>query len=198
MIVNIIHVPKSLCFTEKEEGVEAIRCQSYMEEMAMQGARYMVWDGIVDKPVFKGISQSHKAVVKYAKENKFESVCIMEDDCKFSHPDSLKYFKENMPKDFDLFFGLIYQGEIGEDNRVLNGFSGGLTCYVVKKSFYDTFLQVKSSWHLDNVLGEIAHKHKFYVCNPPICKQMNGYSLHHEKEMKYDQYLEGRELFSGL
>ncbi len=42
----------------------------------------------------------------------------MEDDVRFTNPNSFKYFLENKPKDFDIYLSGIYLGEILEDNSV--------------------------------------------------------------------------------
>lgn len=200
MILNILHLSASQISHLGEAAIEAevIRRQSYFEEMATQRTGYIVWEGIIDKPAFKGISRGYKRIVKYAKDNNMPMTVLMEDDTKFSHEDSFKYFVSHLPKDFDLYFGVIYQGEIGEDNRVLNGFSGGLSLFIINSPFYDTFLNMNPEDHLDRALGEVAFQHKFYVCKPEVVYQMNGYSFNHRKPMKYDNFLEGKELFTGL
>jgi len=199
MLINILHLSADKCI---ELGPQAIaaeekRRQSYLEEMATQRAKFVVHDGFVDRPVFKGISKSHKQIVQYAKDNNLPSIVIMEDDCKFTHPDSYKYFLKNTPQDYDLYFGLIYHGSINEEYRVMNGFSGGLTLYRINRRFYDTFLSVSYKNHLDNQLGELAWNHKYYVCPEFCCTQPGGYSYNHRRELYYDEYLRNKVLYTG-
>lgn len=199
-LINVIHLSEDQVSDMDANSIatEVLRRQSYMEEMAGQNTRHIVWDGIIDKPVFKGISKSHKAIIKHAKDKNIEQVCVMEDDCKFSHHNSYKYFLQNIPQEFDLYTGLVYQGEIGEDNRLLNGFSGILTFYICHQRFYDTFLKLNPEKHLDNALGEIAFNHLFFVCLPMVVTQLNGFSYNHKKNMNYDQYAEDRFFFNDL
>lgn len=200
MIINILHLSADKCI---ELGPQAIateekRRQSFLEEMATQRAKFIVHEGFVKQPPYKGIILSHKTIVKYAKEMKMPEVCIMEDDCKFTHPNSFKYFLKNKPKDFDLYFGLIYSGEISDENRVVNGFSGGLTFYIVHERFYDTFINCDESNHIDNKLGELAWKYKYYVV-PEFCviQPSGNYSYNHRRNMNYDEYLRDKVLFAG-
>lgn len=199
-VVNIIHLSSDqvIPLGEKAIASEVLRRQSYLEEMATQRAKFQVWDGMIDKPAFRGISKIHKRIVRYAKNRNFHRCIIMEDDCKFSHPNSLKYFLSTVPQEYDLYFGCVYQGEVGENHRLLNGFSGVLTCYIVNSPFYDTFLKINSEAHLDNAIGEIAFSRKFYVSDPMICYQADGFSYNHSKQMHYGKYLDGRKLFTGL
>lgn len=199
MLINIIHINENQVSNTYPNWVEAQqkRRQLYLEEMAEQRAKFVVHDGVIDKPTFKGISKAHKKVVQYAKDNKLPMIVIMEDDCKFTSPNSYKYFLEKLPEDFDMFFGVIYHGDIGDEHRLMNGFSGGLTLYAVHERFYDAYLNVRDNFHLDNCLGELAVNHKFYVCDPFVCYQVGGYSYNHRKVLYYDEYLKGRKLYTG-
>lgn len=199
MTINIIHLNEQQVSDKYPTWIEAQqkRKQSFMDQMAIQRARYKVHDGFVERPVFKAIAKSHKNIVRIAKESNLPMVAIMEDDCIFTHQGSYKYFLSRMPKEFDLYFGLIYHGTIGEDHRVLNGFSGGMTLYIVHQRFYETFLNVKEDFHIDNRLGELASDHKYFVCDPYVCYQAGGYSYNHRKVLYYDEYLKGRQLFNG-
>lgn len=199
LTINILHLSagKVIELGPKAIATEEKRRQAYLEQMAVQRAKFFVHDGFVDMPVFKGIIKSHKAIVQFAKDNKMPKICIMEDDCQFTHPDSLKYFFKKMPKEFDLYFGLIYQGEISDNHRVINGLSGGLTLYVVHEKFYDTFINCDESNHIDYKLGQLAWNQQYYVCYPYVCIQPGGYSYNHKRELYYDEYLRGRILYTG-
>lgn len=199
MLINLIHLsPLQVNQTYPREPVaEETRRQSFMEEMATQRAKYMVHDGVIDRPPFKGIAKAHKKVIQYAKDMKMKMICVCEDDIKFTHPDSYKYFLKNMPEDFDMYMGLIYHGEISDTRRVMNGFSGGMTLYIVKEQFFDTFLNVSENNHIDNNLGELAWDHKYYVCNPFVCTQSGGYSFNKKQILYYDEYLRGKTLYAG-
>lgn len=147
-----------------------------------------MWDGVIDKPNFKGISRAHKKIVQHAKNMKLPQVLIMEDDCKFTSPNSLEYFLKNIPEDFDIYTGLLYHGQMDENNRITNGGSGIMTCYICAARFYDVFLSADESNHIDRWLGDMAFKYKYIVCNPFVVEQVGGYSYNHSKVQYYDQY----------
>lgn len=199
LTINILHLSadKVIELGPKAIETEEKRRQAYLEQMAVQRAKFVVHDGFVDMPVFKGIARSHKNIIQYAKDRQMPMICVAEDDIQFTHPDSYKYFLKNMPDEFDLYFGLIYHGSISDSHRVMNGFSGGLSLYICKSSFYDTFLNISDKNHLDNQLGEIAWNQKYYVCPEMVCIQAGGYSYNHKRELYYDEYLRGKKMYGG-
>ncbi len=183
--LNIIHLPNdSLNFPHRE-----IREQSFLKQIEEQNITdYKVWDGIYEKhDPKKGICMSHKKIIRDAKENNLPCCLIMEDDCVFSSPGAFDYFLSQVPEDYDLFMGIIYHGEI-QENRVVNGFSGGVTFYLVHERFYDTLLDVADSSHIDRELGNLCFKYKYIVCQPYIVWQRDGYSENMRRQMSYKSY----------
>ena len=164
-----------------------------LTQLNLQGITdYKIWNGIVN-PIIpaKGISQAHKQIVRYAKENQFPEVLIAEDDLKFTDRGAFDFFLKNKPNDFDLYLASIYFGEIKNDSSV-NGFSG-LTFYIVKEKYYDTFLSRPEHDNLDRLMENTG---KFIVCRPFTIIQENGFSDNVKRYCNYDNFLIGRELFN--
>lgn len=184
-ILNIIHLPK-----------RNDRLQSLMEEMNVQGIPYKMWEGILYKPAHTGISKAHKQIVQWAKYTSKPFVVIAEDDIKFSCPGAWKYFLSQIPSSYDLFCGVILSGQV-DGNRIVTttGMSGTNTLYAIHERFYDFFLSVDESKHLDRELGRFSNINEYYVCNPMVCTQMGGYSDNHRRVYHYDAYLEGKKLY---
>lgn len=187
-MLNILHLPKRVD-----------RMENLVKELSEQGITdYTIIEGFVDLvAVFRGINLSHKTIVRLAQEQGLKSVTIAEDDIVFLGKGAWQYYLDNMPEDFDLYLGMIYEGKIGEDNRVMPDpytFSG-LTLYTVHERFYDKFLSIKDMDHIDKLLGQLAGEYKFYVCPEFMCKQMNGYSDQKKRDCEYDHYLKGRKLY---
>lgn len=168
------------------------------KQAAEQGFKINFWDGITISQTqpYTNISRAHKQIVRQAKATNMKSVIIMEDDCLFTHPNSFKYFISQIPANYDLFMGLIYAGHI-ENNRVLNGFSGGLTLYSIQNHFYDIFLSADENDHIDRWCGKIAHLQNYIVCHPYVVTQSGGYSDNLRRQMTYDNYLIGKEIYKG-
>ncbi len=183
MQLNIIHLPQ-----------RRDRWQILMKELYQQGiANYKVWDGILDTHnTAKGISKSHKQIVKYAKYNNLPEVLIAEDDLKFTDKEAFKFYLHRKPIDYDLYLGSIYLGELAQDNTVRD-FSG-LIFYTVNQRFYETFLSIPEHDNLDRLLRNTG---KFIVCNPFTVIQHNGVSDNAKQYCNYDHYLEGRILFKN-
>lgn len=183
--LNIIHLENDQNFPHRE-----LREQSFLRQIQEQGITdYLVWPGIYDKHYPKqGICRSHKAIVRDAMDNNLPCCLIMEDDCVFSAPGAFDYFISQVPEEFDLFMGLIYVGEVVE-NRVMNGFSGGVTLYIVHNKFYETFLELPDNVHVDRELGETCFKHQYYVCIPYVVMQFSeNYSENMKRVMDYSEY----------
>ncbi len=180
MIVNVLHLA---------DRVD--RYEHFTAQMNEQGIDYIIHPGIRNIKPFVGINAAHKNIIRKAKENKEPMCCVSEDDIYFSDPLSFKYFTDNMPNDFDLYLGCLYHGEIRPDNTVRD-FSS-LTLYIVHEKFYDKFLSASSTTHLDRALRGLG---KFVVCNPFVCKQIDGYSDNAKKVTNYnEQYLGKRKFY---
>ncbi len=92
-----------------------------------------------------GCNLSHQKCIKYAIENNFEEVCIMEDDFMFIRNDKII-----IPKNFDIFF---IGGDISDcfPNKIDNTFRikslKRAEGYIIKKHYYKTFLNMlEESW----------------------------------------------------
>jgi hypothetical protein len=181
MQLHIIHLP------QRNDRLKLLKVE-------LQGQNiidYRIWEGIVDKNIpAKGISQAHKQIVRYAKENQLPEVLIAEDDLKFTAKGAFNFFLKTKPNDFDLYLASIYFGKIKSDNTV-DDFSG-LTFYVVKEKFYDILLSRPEHDNLDRMMKNTG---KFIVCNPFTVIQQNGFSDNVSSLCNYDSFLLGRELF---
>lgn len=189
-ILNIIHLES-----------RTDRRQSFMEEMNLQNIAYKVWPGVTTYQEYtnhRNISEAHKNIVRDAQENGLPQVIIAEDDIKFSHPKSWKYYLSQMPEQFDLYCGVIYAGEVDpQTNRIVStkGMSGTNTLYTISERFYSFFLATDNSKHLDRELGRFGNINEYYVCNPMVCFQSGGFSDNHKRELHYDEYLRDIKLY---
>jgi len=163
-----------------------------------QGYAIRVWDAIYSPNrvgTKKAICQSHKKIIRYAQENNLPYVIIMEDDCKLFAEGAFQYYMDNMPKDFDLYCGTIFQGDVKE-GRVVNGMSATMTLYCVHKRFYNFMLnEVPDDCHIDRYAGDHAHRFKYFIPPLLVCTQTGGFSNNLKKEVYYDAYLENKLIF---
>lgn len=163
------------------------RYQTLMYELKRQQIPdYRLWPAIIDNPVCKGVSKAHKQIVQFAKEYNFPEITIMEDDIKFPAVDGFKYFLSKKPEDFDLYLGGIYRGEI-KDGKTTD-FSG-LHLYTISAKFYDIFLGIDETKHLDTALAGLGDYH---VCYPFSAIQYNGYSDVEKQMSNYKGLLKGK------
>lgn len=171
------------------------RLNNLHKQIEEQGIDYCIMDGIVDKQMpFRGICRAHKFIVRLAREQRMSMVAIGEDDLQFSDKGAWDYFLEHIPNDFDLYLGSVYEGEINGYNRVTSSFCG-LTLYIVHERFYQKFLSLRETNHLDRELGELSKLYKFYVCSPFVVKQIDGWSDNKKRYCEYDKLMEGKPFF---
>jgi len=109
---------------------------------------------------------------------------IAEDDLKFTSKESFTYFLMNEPKDYDIYLGGILYGNI-KNNHAVSDFAG-LTLYIIKQKFYNTFLSIPEGYDLDRSL---ANKGNFAVCHPLVVTQCDGFSDNTKKMQHYSKYL---------
>lgn len=141
--------------------------------------------------VFRGVSNAHKQIVKFAKDSQLKEICIGEDDMKFLGKGAFEYYISNKQTDYDLYLGNIFSGTLREDNTVEN--FAGLTLYFIHERFYDTFLSTDELQHLDRAME--GHRGKYVVCNPMVTTQQEGFSDNKKEWGKYDEYLQDYKLF---
>ena len=182
-IVNVINLP------HRPE-----RLSSFHNQSKEQNFEYKVWEGVIDIPVQKGISHSHKNIIRYAKENNLEYVIISEDDCLFTDVGSYDYFIKNIPDKFDLYLASVSWGTIYQNN-IVKLFSG-LTLYICHNKFYNKFLLSDEEQHLDMQMYKLGGT--YIVCNPFIAIQSEGFSDNRSKVVEYNKrYFKGCKHFSS-
>lgn len=176
MLINVISLDR-----------RSDRRQSLVKHLEPFGCLYRFWSA-VDKNIplrFYNITASHKMIVADAKQNGYEVCLIAEDDLRFSCPGALQYFIDNTPDSYDMYFGMIYTGNIA-DRRITHGFTG-LQFYAIHEKFYDTFLSADDKRHLDQWLGERCHEFDLYVCEPFICASESGHSDNFNRYWKFEE-----------
>ncbi len=176
------------------DGSNTGRYNRLVKELEWQGIKdYHIFPAIHDiRSTKKGINLAHKQIIEYAQVAGFEEMCVMEDDIKFCHPNSFNYFLKMKPKDYDLYLGGIYVGEILPDNTVTS-FSG-FHLYVCHSRFYEKFLATPDDAHIDREMTGLG---KYIVCEPFAAIQHNGFSSNTGKMEVYDNLLQGRNLYNG-
>lgn len=153
---NIIHTPKR----------NNDRWPLLKKELENQNITdYRIWFGETKhKEPKQNISESHKAIVQYAKESGLKEVLIFENDIYFPAADGFKYFLDNKPKEFDIYTAGAYGMSRGLRVGVtqIQRFTG-LHCYIVRERFYDTFLSVDGTKDIDYALSD---KGEYYIIYP--------------------------------
>jgi len=138
--------------------------------------------GIIHKDPKKGIGQAHVNSIKFAKENKWDNVMILEDDFVFqAKENTLHYVNEglnNIPDKWDILLGGVYEAKHKAKQNAYWDRIGqfcGLHCYIVNSAFYDHILTYDGEHHIDRWMNLNADKNVF-VSNQFFCTQLAGYS----------------------
>ena len=161
-----------------------------LAEFEIQGiSNYRFWDAITDKKtVIECINASHKMIVRDAKDRCLPYVVIMEQDCTFPAMDGWKYFIKNIPEQFDIFSAATYVDDL-EDKNILCGFH----LYIVNSCFYDTFLSVINTGHIDTEVDNL--KADFKVCRPFAALQRKGWSFNHSMIVDYNIVVNPKDIY---
>lgn len=165
--INIIHLANDPKYPHREE-----REKSVIAEMEKEGASYRFWPGIIEKERKVGINKAHRQIVQWAKDNNLPRVTIAEDDLIWYGSGAWKYYLDHMPEDFDIYLSSYYHGK-ADENNIINSFSG-MTLYTVSARYYDKYLSIPETMHIDTGISLIGGK---FVCCPKfVSRQMPGYS----------------------
>lgn len=155
-----------------------------------------------------GISQAHRSVVAKAKEQNWAFVIIMEDDVRFTHPDSFNKFMAQImicPEEVDILMAGLYTTTQFLDTP-LKQFKevadvSGFHCYCVFQKAYDRFLEAPDTYHIDKwATGKTLGKLKTYCSYPFLAIQQDGFYSDNKKQVKdYSHLIKNKkyELFEG-
>jgi len=169
-------------------GNRGERLPRLMKEIETQGiTNYELWEGIYLPSIVQSINTAHRQIVEYARLAEFGEVVIAEDDIKFSSPGAWQYFLSQKPKEYDIFLGGIFLGD-PDENNIVKDFTG-MTLYSVHSRFYDRFLSIEPSEHIDRALGGLG---RYVVCNPMVCTQFDGISGNTGKFENYGEMQSNR------
>ena len=167
------------------------RLPNLNRELSEQGIlNYEFWPGVYLPSVKASINAAHKQIVEYARLAEWPEVYIAEDDLKFSGAGAWDYFVKQKPDDFDIYLGGVFLGDIANDNTVKE--FTGMTLYVVKQMFYDTFLSSPDDDHIDRILGGLGN---YVVCNPFVVTQYDGRSSNTGKHESYGRLQASRKFY---
>lgn len=162
-----------------------------MEMRHQQIERFRFWNGVIDQvDKRRGIAQAHKQIVQYARNIELPFVMIAEDDIVFTAPGAFSYYCQHRPEEYDLCLGAISYGKIDRFNCV-SDFSG-LLLYTIHNRFYDQFLSLPETGHIDRGCRNIG---LYKVCPAFVVIERDGYSDKTEREEENAAYYAERLLF---
>lgn len=181
MTLNIIHDNR-----QPQRHVDLM-----LELSEQQITDYKIWEAtVLPESVVKSINASHKKIVRWAKENNQESVCIAEDDVWFPSKNGWRYFLEKMPNEFDIYLGGSYIVSHEGFIQIC-----GFHLYMVHQKFYDTFLAAPDSVHIDSYFNEIEGDYQF--CRPFAALQRPAYSANCSAFVDYNAVIDKSMIYYG-
>jgi hypothetical protein len=158
--------------------------------------KYKFWPCVINnKSVVSSINASHKMIVQWAKENGLKEVCVAEQDLEFTHSTAWEYFLNNKPKEYDLYLGGSYVKDRDEKTGVFKFMICGFHLYIINEKYYDAFLSVKDTEHIDTEVGDL--KGNFVFCYPFPAIQRPGYSANSQEVVNYNTLLQPEDIYIG-
>lgn len=173
------------------------RYESFTWELQRQGIKdYIVWPCIMINSVVDSIAESHKMIVRDAKERGLNMVCIMEDDVMFPSEKGFEYFLSCMPFRFDLYaagnYGTFHKGS--HSGAIPCDYITGFHCYIIHSWYYDKFLATEKGQHIDT-----AQQSKFmFSCHPMAALQRPGFSINAMGVVNYNAQLKESEVYGKI
>lgn len=161
------------------------------KQMEMEKCSYMFWNGILGKTPKENVAAAHKQIIQHAKDNGLPEICVAEDDLQWTGSGAWKYFLENKPTDFDVYVGSYYSGK-HDEKFIVKGFRG-LTIYICAAKYYDTFLSLSESIHIDSAIDLSGAK---IVVSPKfVATQSPGFSDQRRRFANDSSKMVGKDLY---
>jgi predicted MPP superfamily phosphohydrolase len=144
-----------------------------------------------------GLILSNIEILKNAKEKKYNSIIILEDDCYFNDEiKNIDEYLEKLPNNWDMFYlgGNHNIGWVGTqppypiNDKIVRLHNTFTTHFVaIKSNMFDILLDKLSKFtaQLDVIYTEIQKNHNVYCTSQIIANQMTGYS---DIENRYVDY----------
>lgn len=142
---------------------------------------YHLIEGVISDTPMQGIAKAHMKAVKFAKDNDWLHVLIMEDDVKFTSDKTKEYCQSAFnyaPNDFDILLGGISESD-GLSmhspwwNKTLQ--FCGLHFYILPAHMYDAILAYPGGYHIDRWLN-MNNQYKCFVSRKMFAIQSAGFS----------------------
>lgn len=161
-----------------------------MKELDRQGIyNFVLWPPVEKPRVVESINASHKAIIRWAKEQGLKEVVIAEDDMMIMADDGWQHFLNNKPDDYDVYIGgtyLINAPENWKPPLIKVKEWVGNQLIIVHEKYYDRFLSVPDNLHVDMAQSGLGD---FFVCFPFAALQRPGFSHNAKTEVNYNAQL---------
>lgn len=185
MKVNIIHDSRR---TERFEPLIAELFRQKIND-------YEIWPCIILPNVVQSISESHKMIVRKAKEDGLMECCIGEDDLYFPSSKGWEWFMKNIPRTYDIYTAANYLpfektnkfGAIKVKEIV------GLHLYIIHSEYYDVFLSIPENQHIDTA----QKSDSMYCCYPFAALQRPGFSINNMAHVNYNSILQKEDIYTS-
>jgi len=148
---------------------------------------FEIWPCLILPSVVSSINESHKMIVRHAKESGIDEVAIAEDDVIFPANDGWEYYLRNKPKEYDIYVACTYCIPIS--NNIMTGFH----LYMVNAKFYEAFLSLPNNVHIDTAMNDLNGNWKF--CYPFAALQRPGWSSNNNAVCNYNSILSNNDVY---
>jgi glycosyl transferase, family 25 len=176
------------------------RLELFKQELIHINSHVQIINGIEHQNPMVGIGQAHINCILIAKQNEWDNVIIMEDDCIFQGKEkTLEYINNcllNAPNDWDILLGGVYYSKKRSpfnDYWERIGEFCGLHFYIVNSKAYDKILEYDFTQHIDRWLNH-NNRLNCFVAKKFFATQRDGFSDNTKKKEDYSRLLKKYEL----
>lgn len=153
---------------------------------------FNIIEGVRNERSSVGISTAHKNAVKFAKDQGWEYVLVMEDDLKLSSSPNLRWYVNealnNLPSNWGALSGSCYCGRPNHYNKYWSLVKDFCGCHfmIYKYDSYDSI--INHDFRIKNYDREVSKILDIYIMNKLIAKEYPGFSDHLNKEVNHDNH----------
>lgn len=134
---------------------------------------------------------SQRAIIQEAKENKYDSILILEDDVMFGSKSKIDIYLDMVPSNWDMIY---FGGNHTEPLDRIDGFISRCKCTLtahsvgIRSSMYDIILNITKDLNvpIDLSYAQLHKDYNVYCSNKNLTWQSAGYSDIEDREVDYE------------
>ena len=144
-----------------------------------------------------GILETHINLIKEAKENKYDTILVMEDDVYFTNKfNEFDQYMNSVPNDWDMVFiggnHLYGNPPVSVNEKIIKlNHTVAIHCIAIKHTIFDAVIEVtkRRMKQIDGYYADLQKGYNSYSFTPNMALQYEDFSDIQNRNVNYDNFL---------